>query len=240
MLHCIVVDDESGAVEILTRYVEKTPELELVRSFRDPIEALSFLASNQVDIVFLDIDMPNLDGMKLSALIRNKDTKIIFCTAYSEYAVESYEKEAIDYLLKPIAYERFCKAVDKAQKARSVPLKPDQIDTHKKSGTSHKIFLKSGPRIHQVDTREVLYIEKKGHYVVFHTPGGERLSRMNVSDLLSALPPDDFIRIHRSFVVAIEKIDTIEKHMVVIQGRMIPIGESYRDDFFKRIQHTGN
>jgi two-component system LytT family response regulator len=240
MLRCIVVDDESGAVEILTRYVEKTPELELVQSFRDPIEALSFLASNQVDIVFLDIDMPNLDGMKLSELIQNKDTKIIFCTAYSEYAAESYEQESLDYLLKPIAYERFFKAVDKAQKARSALPKPDQIDTHKKSGLSHKLFLKSGPLIHQVDTGEVLYIEKKGHYVVFHAPGGERLSRMNMSDLMSALPPDDFIRIHRSFVVAIAKIDTIEKHMVVIKGRMIPIGESYRDDFFNRIQYSGN
>ena len=240
MLRCIVVDDESGAVEILTHYVEKTPELEMVRSFRDPIEALSFLASNQVDIVFLDIDMPNLDGMKLSELIWNKDTMIIFCTAYSEYAAESYEKEALDYLLKPIAYERFCKAVDKAQKARLVKSKSDHIDTHNKSGTSHKIFLKSGPRIHQVDAGEVLYIEKKGHYVVFHTPGEERLSRMNMSDLMSLLPSNDFIRIHRSFVVAIDKIDTIEKHMVVVQGRMIPIGDSYRDDFFERIQHSGS
>ena len=107
MLHCIIVDDESGAIEILTRYVNKSAELELVRSFRDSIEALTFLASNEVDIVFLDIDMPNLDGMQLSELIRNKDIQVIFCTAYSEYAVDSYEKDAIDYLLKPIAYERF-------------------------------------------------------------------------------------------------------------------------------------
>jgi two-component system LytT family response regulator len=240
MLRCIIVDDESGAIEILTRYVNKTPDLELVRSFRDSIEALTFLAKNEMDIVFLDIDMPNLDGMQLSELIRNKETQIIFCTAYSEYAVESYDKEALDYLLKPIAYERFCKAVDKAQKAHSELSKPDQIDTHKKSGTSNKLFLKSGPRIHQVDTGEVLYIEKKGHYVVFHTPKGELLSRMNMNDLISILPPDNFIRIHRSFVVAIDKIDTIEKQMVVISGKKIPIGESYRDDFFKRIHFSGD
>jgi DNA-binding LytR/AlgR family response regulator len=241
MLRCIVVDDESGAVEILSRYIEKNADLELIRSFRDSIEALTFLADNEVDIIFLDIDMPNLDGMKLSGLIQDKNVKIIFCTAYSEYAVESYEKDAIDYLLKPISYERFCKAVAKAQKSPSAQSELEQIDTiNEKSGGSHKLFLKSGPRIHQVDTREVLYIEKKGHYVVFHTSESELLSRMNMNDLLRALPPEDFVRIHRSFVVAIDKIDTIERHMVVIQGCMIPIGENYREDFFERIQYSGN
>jgi DNA-binding LytR/AlgR family response regulator len=240
MLRCIIVDDENGAIEILKRYVDKTPDIELVRSFRDPIEALTFLADNELDLVFLDIDMPNLDGMKLSGLIRNKNIQVIFCTAYSEYAVESYEREAIDYLLKPIPYERFLKGVKKALKARSEEEKLDQTDAFKKSGTPHKLFLKSGPRIHQVDTSEVLYIEKKGHYVLFHTPKGEHLSRMNMTDLLNTLPRDDFIRIHRSFVVAIDKIDTIEKQTVVVGGKKIPIGESYRENFFKYIQFSGN
>jgi len=240
MLRCIIVDDESGAVEILTCYVKRTQGLELVRSFRDSIEALTFMAGNEVDLVFLDIDMPNLDGMHLSELIRNKDLQVIFCTAYSEYAVESYEKEALDYLLKPIAYERFCKAVDKAQKARFGLLEPDQTGLPEKNGKTGKLFIKSGPRIHQVDIGELLYVEKKGHYVVFHTPEGQRLSRMNMRDLLSTLPSGDFVRVHRSFVVAIDKIDTIEKQTVVIHKRKIPIGESYRDDFFKRIQYSGN
>ena len=241
MLRCIVVDDESGAIEILTHYIEKNPDLELIRSFRDSIEALTFLADNEVDLVFLDIDMPNLDGMRLSGLIQDKDVRIIFCTAYSEYAVESYEKDASDYLLKPISYERFCKAVAKAQKSPNASSEQGQIDAqNRKSGAAHKLFLKSGPRIHQIDTREVLYIEKKGHYVVFHTYESELLSRMNMNDLLRALPPDDFVRIHRSFVVAIDKIDTIERYRVVIQGRMIPIGENYREEFFQRIQYSGN
>ncbi len=103
-----------------------------------------------------------------------------------------------------------------------------------------KLFVKSGPRIHQVNIGEVLYMEKKGHYVVFHTPGKEMLSRMNMNDLMKTLPSDNFVRIHRSYVVAIDKIDTIEKYMVVIKGQKIPIGESYRDDFFKRIPYSGN
>ncbi len=231
MLRCIIVDDESGAIEILSRYVDRTPEIELVQSFRDSIEALTFLAENDADLVFLDIDMPNLDGMQLSELIRSKDVRVIFCTAYSEYAVESYEKDAIDYLLKPIAYERFLKAVQKALKARS---------EETRAARNGMLFIKSGSRIHQVDTGEVLYMEKKGHYVVFHTPGKEMLSRMNMNDLMKTLPSDNFVRIHRSYVVAIDKIDTIEKCMVVIKGERIPIGESYRDDFFKRIPYSGN
>jgi two-component system LytT family response regulator len=239
MLRCIIVDDESGAVEILSRYVQKTQELELVESFRDSIEALKFLADNEVDLVFLDIDMPNLDGLRLSGLVRNKGTQVIFCTAYSEYAVESYEKDALDYLLKPIAYERFRQAVDKALKASSDVVKPGRTRKRDKTGKIDKLFIKSGPRIHQVDPRELLYVEKKEHYVVFHTPEGQLLSRMSMSDLLSVLPPEDFIRVHRSFVIAIDKIDTIEKHTVVIRGKRIPVGESYRDDFFERIRYSG-
>ena len=231
MLRCIIVDDESGAIEIISRYVDRTPEIELVQSFRDSIEALTFLTENEADIVFLDIDMPNLDGMQLSELIRNKDIHVIFCTAYSEYAVESYEKEAIDYLLKPIAYERFLKAVKKVLNVRRGEAKTDQ---------ARQIFLKSGSRIHQVNIGELLYMEKKGHYVVFHTPRGELLSRMNMNDLMNTFPSDNFIRVHRSFVVAIDKIDTIEKHFVVIKGKKIPIGESFRDDFFQHISYSGN
>ncbi len=242
MLRCIIVDDESGAIDILARYVAQTPELKLVRSFRDSIEALTFLAGNEVDLVFLDIDMPNLDGMQMAELVRNRIIQVIFCTAYSEYAVKSYEKEATDYLLKPIDYERFLKAVKKALKAHSKEGTPDQAGVRiaGKNESISKLFIKSGPRLHQVDIGELLFMEKKEHYVVFHTPGGQILSRMNMNDLMKTLPPDNFIRIHRSFVIAIDKIDTIEKQMVVIRGRKIPIGENYREGFFKRIPYSGN
>jgi two-component system LytT family response regulator len=240
MLRCIIVDDESGAIEILVRYVDKTSELEHIGSFRDPIEALTFLVDNEVDIVFLDIDMPNLDGMQLAELLRNKDVQVIFCTAYSEYAVKSYEKEAVDYLLKPIAYERFVKAVEKAIRSRPGKTEPGQIGSDETKEKAASLFIKSGPRIHQVDMRDILYLEKKGHYVVYHTPEKELLSRMNMNDLMSTIPSESFIRIHRSFVVAIDKIDTIEKSCVWIRGKKIPIGESYRDEFFKRIPYAGN
>jgi two-component system LytT family response regulator len=240
MLRCIIVDDESGAIEILSRYIEKTPELKLFRSFRDPIEALAFLADNDVELIFMDIDMPNLNGMQLSELVRNKDIQVIFCTAYSEYAVESYEKDAVDYLLKPISYERFLKAARKALTARFKSVGHDLSGITEKRGKAGKLFIKSGPRIHRIDTAEVLSMEKKGHYVVFHLPGKELLSRMNMNDLMDILPPDRFVRVHRSFVIAIDKIDTIEKNAVIIRGKKIPIGESFRDGFFRHIQHAGN
>lgn len=240
MLRSIIVDDESGAVEILSSYVKRTSELELIGSFRDSIEALTFLAGNEVDLVLLDIDMPNLDGMKLSELIRDKDIQIIFCTAYSEYAVESYEKEAVDYLLKPISYERFLKAVNKALKAHTEGEKRARNGRFEKKGKTSRLFIKSGPRLHQVEVRKLLYMEKKEHYMIFHTPEGQILSRMNMNDLMNTLTGANFIRVHRSFVVAIDKIDTVEKQMVVIRGRKIPIGESYREDFFKRIPYSGN
>ena len=237
MLKCVIVDDESGALEILTQYILRTPKLILVESFRDSLEALTFLARHDADLIFLDIDMPNLDGMQLAELLRNKSMQVIFCTAYSEYAVESYEKEAVDYLLKPIAYERFLKAVDKALKIRTKTSRGENSGISKEE---EHLFIKSGPRIHQVNIHELLYLEKQGHYIVFHTPKEQLLSRMNMNDLLQTLPSDNFIRIHRSYVIALDKIETIEKHAVVIRGKRIPIGDSFRAEFFRRIKFTGN
>lgn len=227
-LRCIIADDEGGAVEILTRYVERTEGLELVGAFRDSLEALNFLADNDVDLAFLDINMPQLDGMRLAGLIKETKTQVVFCTAYAEYAVESYEKGATDYLLKPIAYERFREAVDKAQKATTIP--PPKGRT---------LFVKSGPRLHQVNIDELLFMEKQDHYVVFHTPEGEILSRMTMSELLRTLPAGEFVRIHRSYVVAVGKIDTIDAHHIRIGDRKLPIGDSYRDDLLRLIRYSG-
>ena len=228
-LCCIVADDESGAVEILTRYVNRTEGLELLGTFRDSIEAVTFLADNEVDLAFLDINMPQLDGMRLAGLIRDSDTQVVFCTAYADYAVESYEKGATDYLLKPISYERFLKAVEKAKKRNALGIKDG----------GRTLFVKSGPRLHQLNIDELLYMEKQDHYVVFHTPDGEILSRMNMGDLIHTLPAGEFVRVHRSYVVAIGKIDTIDKHHVHIKGRKIPIGDSYRDELLKHIRYSG-
>jgi DNA-binding LytR/AlgR family response regulator len=239
MLKCIVVDDESGAVEILARYIKQTPDLDLLKTFRDPVEALSFLMKNEVDLAFLDIDMPGLDGLQLSELLGAKKTLVIFCTAYSEYAVKSYELDAVDYLLKPIAYDRFSAGVKKALALRE---KKGMEMPHPMKGMKSPekmIFIKSGSKIHPTNVEDLLYMEKAGHYIVFHTKTRELLSRMTMDELLKSLPEKNFVRIHRSYVVALDKIETIEKHSVFIRDKEIPIGENFRDDFFIKISVSG-
>ncbi len=235
MISCIVIDDEIGAIDILTDYIQRSSELKLAGSYLDPIEAIKYLTKNDIDLMFLDIDMPGLDGLQVSELMRTRGILTIFCTAYSRYAVESYEYDAVDYLLKPIPFDRFSNAVAKA-KQRIESVNSINNDSNK---SSH-IFIKSGTKYHQVDINELLYMKKDGHYIDFVTSSRKYLSRLSMSELLENLPTDDFIRIHRSYVVALGKIEVIEKYFIIINNQKIPIGDSYRDSFFERINYTGN
>lgn len=235
MIRCVVVDDEMGAIDILTDYIAKVPELVHVKSFQDSLEALNYLNHNPVDLLFLDIDMPNLNGMKVSELIRAQPVMVIFCTAYSEYAAESYERDALDYLLKPIPFDRFLRAVTKAS---------DKIGTagHATSVNSEaaeRIFVRSGNRIHQIVLAQLFFMKKEGHYIEFYSTTGTKISRMNMAELLSVLPRSNFVRIHRSYVIALDRIETIEKDFVTISRTRIPIGDSYRAEFSTRIDFSG-
>ncbi len=233
---CIIVDDESGAREILAKYVSKVSWLKLEMAFRDPMEALNYLSQHSVDLVLMDINMPDLSGLQLSRLIPQDQTDIIFCTAYPEHAVESYEIPALDYLLKPIPFDRFLAAVNKFQKP--VEKAPDVGSSM--GALTHQIFIKSGSQIHQVDTRKISLIQKDGHYIIFKIDGKELLSRMTFTQLLELLPGDEFIQIHRSYLVAIPKIEVIHKQFVLIEGREIPIGDSYKQAFFEKVNFIGN
>ena len=233
MFRCVIVDDEIGAIDVLKGYIDRTPGLECTAAFRDSVEALNYIMKNRIDCLFLDIDMPKLSGLQISDLLSKRGVPIIFCTAYSEYAVESYEFDALDYLLKPIAYERFVKAVNKLCALKQPGSGSDQA-------ANESVFLKSGSKLHQVPLDTVLYMKKEGHYIVFHTNRGEIMTRMNMDELIAALPPDRFIRVHKSYVIALDRIDTIERHEILIKGMAIPIGEFYRKDFLSRIKSTGS
>ena len=233
MLRCVVVDDEQGAVEILGDYIGQTPELELAAAFRDAVEALNYLTRNPVDLVFLDIDMPNLSGMQLAELLREQKTMIVFSTAYAEFAVESYEKNALDYLLKPIPYDRFLKAAGKARQEAG------KTAGSEGSLRSNIYFVKSGSRIHQLDLYYLLYMKTDGHYVEFHSVHGTVLSRMTMDELLKSLPAGCCARVHKSYVVMLDKIETIDRYHVLIAGREIPVGRSFKDDFLKKIEYAG-
>ena len=237
-LRCVVVDDEQGAIEVLTRFVNKVSWLELSATFSDPLDALNYLSNEQVDLVFMDINMPDLDGLQLARLVQKMGVDIIFCTAYPEHAVESYEVQALDYLLKPIPFERFLAAANRARN-KSLPIDLTLQNSPEKQGGS-RIFIKSGSHIHQVETDKISYIKKDGHYIVFKINGKELLSRMTFAQLLELLPGDDFIQIHRSFLVAIPKIEVIHKQFVLIEGREIPIGDAFKKKFFDRVNFIGN
>ena len=150
--------------------------------------------------------------------------------------MESYEREAVDYLLKPIAFDRFLKAIEKARER----LAEQREQTEEGGASREQLFLKSGSRIHQINTKDLLYMKKDGHYIVFHTTHGEIMSRMNMEELLNSLPKERYARIHKSYVIAIDKIDTIEKHDVIIRDMVIPIGDHYREAFLRRIRYSGN
>jgi len=232
MISCIIIDDELAAISILEEYIEKTSFLELTKSFRDPIVALTFCQQNTIDLIFLDINMPNLNGLQFYRALGQKPM-VIFTTAYSEFAVESYEVKALDYLLKPISFSRFMSAASKAIEKHASPKSTDALPEPEQNDNT--IYIKSGRQLHKIDLATIIFIQKEGHYLVFHTKEKKILSRMNMKQVFDVVPEKDFIQIHKSFVIAWSHIDVIETHQVIINKQRIPIGVRYRENFQKII-----
>lgn len=230
-MKCIVIDDEPYALELISGYIKKTSFLELAGGFTNPLKALSFLMNTSVDLIFLDINMPELTGIQLLKSL-SAVPNVVFTTAYSEYGAESYDYDAVDYLLKPVKYERFLKAVNKV------------IDISKKEngkGENLKehdgfIFIKSGKQIFKVTADEILYIEGTGNYMTIYTLSKKILSLLTMNQALQILPPDMFVRIHKSYIVSVKHIDVIEKCRVIINKMPIPIGITYREHFSNIIE----
>lgn len=223
MMTCIAIDDEPKALEIIERYIAKSDLVDLKATFRDPVKASEFLSKEKVDLIFLDINMPDINGLKLIETLPAKPM-VIFTTAYSNYAVESYELSAIDYLLKPITFERFLTAVNKASNQLSL-----QQKAVSRSEEGETLIIKSGPFTHQVRTADILYLEKDGNYVTVHLKDKKILVRENMNGVFDLVPANEFVRVHKSFVVALKHITTIEVHQVIVGGTQIPIGSTYRE-----------
>jgi DNA-binding LytR/AlgR family response regulator len=238
MINCVIIDDEPKAIDLLEMYVAKVDFLNHIESFNNSINAVSFVQENKVDLIFLDINMPDLNGIDFLKSISVKPM-VIFTTAYSEYALESYNFEAIDYLLKPILFPRFFKAISKAQELYQLKNKPISAEIDKKdtNNKSDKIFLKSGTDIHQVLIDDILYIEGARNYLFVFTKEKKIMTLMRMKEIEEQLPSDEFIRIHKSFIVAKKAIDLIERHQVTIQNKQIPIGRNYREMFLKSISN---
>jgi len=236
-MKCTVIDDEPFALELIKDYIKKTPFLELGQSFSNPFKALAFLTSEQVDLIFLDINMPELSGIQLLKSLPSPP-KVIFTTAYPEFAAESYEYNAIDYLLKPVKYERFLKSVNKAialMKTNS----PANTDTDSTTDKAEHIYIKSGTRLVKVKISDILYIEGAGNYMIFHTSERKILSLLTMQEALDLLSRERFIRIHKSYLVSLTNIEAIEKHDVIIKGKQVPIGITYREQFLSAINKSG-
>jgi two-component system LytT family response regulator len=231
---CIIIDDEPNAIDIIKRYVGKISYLELKNTFRNPLKAIEWLQMESVDLVFLDINMPNLNGIEFIKSLSIRPM-IIFTTAYSEFAAESYELDAVDYLVKPIPFERFIKAANKAngnfqQKAiQSAEKMPGIIEP------GEFVLLKSGAQTHRLRVEDILFVEKDGNYLKFCTATKMILYRANMADVFDLLPADKFIQVHKSFVVSFQYVSLIEVHQLTINNTKIPIGETFREEFIKGI-----
>jgi two-component system LytT family response regulator len=232
MMTCIAIDDEPKALEVIERYCQKISLISLRATFREPLKAIEFLNREKVDLIFLDINMPDLSGIQLLQTLSPRPL-VIFTTAYSQYAVESYELSALDYLLKPITFERFLLAINKA--AGALSSKGATVKAVPGPDEDAAVFIKSGPQTHRVKVSEILYLEKSGNYITVYRKEGNILIRENMGDIFDLLPAADFIRVHKSYVVGIRHISMIEVHQLIVNGEKIPIGSTYRDSIRARL-----
>jgi len=235
MINYVIIDDEPAAIEVLQIHLNKIPSMTLKASFRDPMEALEYLQQNTVDFIFLDINMPKLSGMSFPKLL--KDPPLIICTtAYSEHALESYELKAVDYLLKPIEFDRLLQAVMKVKEVLNKTNAVQSVNPESNASVvDQTIFIKSGSEFHQLAIQEIKYIESDSNYVTFYTNNKPILARYKLSEVLSLLPSHQFVRIHRSYAVALKHIVTIKNHCVVIGTQEVPISSTYRAGFLDLI-----
>lgn len=221
LLDCIIVDDDRFSIEILRKLVEQTAGLNLVQSFEDPVEAMKFLSENTVQLMFLDVEMPGMTGLELINSLKEPPA-VILVTSKKEYALEAFEFDVVDFLLKPPNLPRFLKAVDKAkeklkQERNAVEFRGDFI------------FVKSDSALVKLDMRDILWVEALADYVAIVTPRKKYVAHSTMKSIEGKLPSHQFLRIHRSYIVRIDKIDAIEDNTVVIDGKVIPVGGTYRD-----------
>lgn len=232
-MNCIAIDDEPLALDLLKDYMDKIPFMKLDQTFTNPIEGLSYLQENKVDLVFLDVELPYLSGIEFVKCLHSRP-QVIFTTAYEKYAVAGYDLEITDYLVKPIMFERFLKAGNKAynlnklsrkeigHKETVLPEKESQLDF---------IMVKTGYNTINVNLNDILYIEGLKDYIKIYTPGKTILTLNSLKRLQEILPESRFVRVHRSFIVALQKIDSIQRNRIVIGKTFVPVGENYKNAF---------
>lgn len=235
ILKCIIVEDEPLARNLLVDYVNKISYLELVEACSNPLRALEVLRTQAVDLMFLDIQMPEITGLTLLKTLHKKPL-VILTTAYSEYALEGYDLDVVDYLLKPITFDRFLKSVERASQRISAP--PAAVPPPATSTGSPFVFVKDGTKLVKINYDEILYVEGLKDYVTIITKTRKIVSLQRLKSLEAQLPADKFIRIHHSYIIAIKAVETIHKGEVQIGTDLIPISDSYRKTFREFVERN--
>lgn len=229
-IKCIVVDDEPLAVEMLATYIRKTPSLELAGTFTDPVQAVSAMAEIKPDLVFMDIQMPDLNGLELARLIP-EDTRIIFTSAFRQYAFESYEVEALDYILKPIRYQKFLEAVSKAEKWMA----------NRPEKSRRSAFIKTEREYRNIEFDQILYVAGMKDYVLIYLASEPEpiVTHITLKAIEEKLPSDLFMRVHRSYIVALDKITAIDScGDILIDKISVPVSDSYRKEIEKHVKEN--
>lgn len=231
-MNCIIVDDEPLARAEMRSLINEVCNIDILGEFSNALSALDFLKDNEVDLIFLDIEMPLMTGLEFAEMLPKKSL-VIFTTAYSQYALKSYELEAIDYLLKPIDPQRLKKAVDKAIVYTGL-LSKDTVKNTVESNTADFLFIKADRRFYKISLSDIKFIEGLKDYVVIHTRHQKLITAMNLKTIHQKIFGDTFLRVSKSYVVNIEYIDSFDNHNIYIEDSEIPIGEVYKSDFFTR------
>lgn len=243
MIRCLVVDDEPLALDILEDYIKKIPELSLVSTTTNAIEGLGLVQQGEVDLVFLDVQMPELTGIQFVKIINGK-CDVILCTAYPQYALESYELDVSDYLLKPIAFDRFYKSVYKIVNrriAQAFQLMSTTIAQGKPAQQEQDyIFVKTEHKFQRIDLEDIHYIEGLKDYVSIFTVNDRIITLQNMKRMEESLPENRFVRVHKSYIIALDKIVSVERSRIALKDKVVPIGETYKEAFYQRIGEKDN
>jgi two-component system, LytTR family, response regulator len=234
MIRCMIIDDEQHAIDLLSGYIQKIPALELLFTTTSPVEAFQYLHQHKPDLIFLDIQMPDLDGIQFTRLVAGR-SKIILTTAYSEHAVAAYELDILDYLLKPIHFERFLKAVQKMISLQAVVSSGSSAADKEDAAGEEFIFVKTEARnkIVKILLRDIEYIEGMGNYVSVYTTSTRVITLLTIKELEEKLPAHRFIRVHNSYLVPVNKITGVEGNQLHIGKHKLPIGDTYKTGLIK-------
>lgn len=235
-MRCCVIDDEPLAGKLVASYIERTPDLELSGVYTSASEAIKSILEGGVDVVFLDIEMPQINGLEFAKLVP-PTCAVVFTTAYGQYAVQGFKVDAIDYLLKPISYQEFLDAVARVRRKKMAPAQQGVEDAHKREF----LLVKSEYRLVQIRISDISVVEGLKDYVKIHVTGMPKpvLTLMSMRSLEQALPQEDFMRVHRSYIVNKKRISVIERNHIIIDGHAVPISDSYRQAFNQYIESLG-